>query len=119
MHYIVYGCGDASISRTENLYLIDEDYIIVKENIFHYNAPPTFTKEKALAEGVTNGWYDPSKTKIDSTVSYVFKRKVIKMVNKNGDVLNDKNSLYKLKCKQIFNEIDRILKFHPTKYNLR
>jgi len=117
IHYIIYGCGDASISRSEDLYYINEEYLLVKENIYYYNAPPTFTKDVALSEGVTGGWFDPSKTKIDSTVSYVFKGKVIKMINKNGNELSDINSLFTTKYQQIYNEIKRILNLHPDIYN--
>ncbi|NQX98414.1 MAG: hypothetical protein HRT73_11130 [Flavobacteriales bacterium] len=117
IHYIIYGCGDASISRSEDLYYIDEEYLLVKENTYYYNAPPTFTKEVALREGVTGGWFDPSKTKIDSTVSYIFKGKIIKLIDKNGKELSDVDSLFITKYQQIYNEIKRILNLHPDTYN--
>ncbi len=62
-------CGDNSLSSVVwELYFIELDansnkVLFGKYLKEEYNAPKTYTKEKAEAEGITDGYYDPSLTK--------------------------------------------------------
>ena len=73
IHKIETGCGDASLTRTLNEYYFKSNKLYIAQISIHYfNAPPTYTEEIAQKEGITSGWFDPRKTKIDKK-TYFFK----------------------------------------------
>ncbi len=69
-------CGDNSISQVHWAFYYHKYDATTRKVLFvkyvkeEYNAPITYTKEQAAAEGVTEGYYDPSKTKVTTRLVY-------------------------------------------------
>lgn len=98
------GCGDGSLEMSrQHFYFINGETIYIIAERFYYNAPPTFTKEVAMKEGIVSGWFDPSKTKSSKYICIFKNGDMIKMINDDQKEVNPNTDNFK-KTATVFNQ---------------
>jgi len=108
------GCGDVS----KHMFSVDYFFIdsfVIKRNIDVYcNAPPTYTEENALTEGVTDGWFDPNKTLTD-TLIHCMKDGILYYSTKNDSIITLENEEKRKTVYRIKEEVN-FLRFKQCRY---
>ena len=100
------GCGDGSVEMTkEHYYLKNNDLVLFKVERHIFNASPTYTKERAIKDGATAGWFDPSKTVILITNYYFEKSKLTRVVGEEMKKINNSDD-YQKREKQIISSLN-------------
>jgi hypothetical protein len=102
------GCGDVSINRGRMSYYFNSSIVLYIEELTYYNAPPYYTKEVAEAEGVTSGWFNPEKTRIEIQRCYFQNGKMVSWVTEKGERINPVSEEFKTRENSILKKIERL-----------
>ena len=91
------GCGDASIEMSrQHYYFSNGELTCVISKRYYFNAPPNSTKEVAIKEGVTSGWFDSTKTMVTQYQCFFKQDKMIKFIDTNeSEIPSDDDSFKK------------------------
>lgn len=104
------GCGDVSIHMFYVDYYFIDSFVIERNIDIYYNALPTYTEEKAKAEGITSGWFDPNKTITDTLIYYLMGGELVHSI-KNDSIIN----LSKEETREIVDRIYKDIDFLKSK----
>lgn len=89
------GCGDVTIEMSrKHFYYKQNELVYVIAKRYYFNAPPTFTEEIAKKEGVTAGWFDPSKTRVVQYECFFKNGQMIKMIDNEGKEIPSKTDAF-------------------------
>ena len=80
-------CEGSIHARTESYYYQNDTLIYFISREYTFNAPVTFTEERAKAEGFSGGWFNPEQTITETYSCYFQGGKMIRMVNNEGTLI--------------------------------